>query len=242
MTGPDEEKDSAGRPEQPPHLPVPWETDDYATAAEGGDRQRHDAFTPARKKLYLEALSKSGCILDACRETRVSSRTVYYHQGRDPEFRRHCELAIDMAGTTVELMAWERGVTGVEVDVIRGGKFVGTTLKRSDSILRLLLQGSNRKKYGPRPGFSRKRLLKHERSQMEREIRAQMAEHLPSAETVRERIVRKVEAIKKHKWRDRLAAGWTRTEDGYWIPPGWVKSDRADGGPSGGTGETGDSM
>lgn len=36
-------------------------------------------------------------------------------------------------------------------------------------------------------------------------------------------ILRKVDAIRRQEDRARLAAGWTRTEDDVWIPPGWVR-------------------
>lgn len=216
---PDEEIAAGG-------IPVPWETDDPEDEA-GHARERHNAFTGAKKKLFLKALSKTGCVLDACRLTGVAGRTVYNHQHSDLEFGRHCELALQMAATTVELMAWERGVTGVEEEVVRYGK-VFTIIKRSDSMLRLLLQGADRKKYGPRPGFSRKRLMRHERKQMEREIRARMAENEPSIEQVKDNILRKIEAIERHEEPAKLAAGWTRTNEGHWIPPGWVKAGAPD--------------
>ena len=34
---------------------------------------------------------------------------------------------------------------------------------------------------------------------------------------------RKVENILRHEEPKKLAAGWTKTEDGHWIPPGWVR-------------------
>lgn len=170
----DRDSDEPEEPDPSANLPAPWESND-ATAAETA-RRRHDAFTPARKKAFLKILGKTGCILDACRAVGVSNRTVYTHQEKDHEFFRHCRLAIEMAGTEIELMAWERGVVGVEEEVICGGKMV-TRIKRSDSVLRLLLQGANRKKYGPRPGFSRKRLLAHERQEIERKVRHEMAQN-----------------------------------------------------------------
>lgn len=159
------------------NLAVPWEQEAYGGAPEDApSRPRHDAFTPARKKAFLKILGKTGCVLDACRSVGVSSRTVYTHQEKDYEFARHCRLATDMAGTEIELMAWERGVVGVEEEVICGGKLV-TRVRRSDSVLRLLLQGANRKKYGPRPGFSRKRLRAWERDEIEREVRHEIAQN-----------------------------------------------------------------
>jgi hypothetical protein len=204
-------------------LPAPWEAEDYV-GADGCGRQRHDAFTLPRRQAFLKTLTKTGCILDACRATGVSKSTVYNLQDSDEEFSRHCRLAVDMANVPVELAAWERGVTGIEEEVIRGGKVVGTRLKRSDSILRLLLQGSNRKKYGPRPGFSRKRLMQWERKQMEREIRAAISQDEPPIEQVREDIMRRIDNIRRHEEPARLAAGWTKMKDGDLVPPGWTWS------------------
>ena len=200
-----------------------------AAAADGpGPRERHDAFTGARKQLYLKALAKTGCKLDACSIVGVSSSTVYNHERDDPEFDRQCRLALAMSATPIELTAYERGVVGIEEDVIRGGQVVGTRIRRSDYMLRILLQGSNPKKYGPRPGFRRKRLLKFERKQMEREIRASLKEHRPPVEQVTETIVRQVNAIRRHRDQTRRAEGWTELGCGIWVPPGWVWTGEGD--------------
>jgi len=217
----DEGKRAADRDEA---RAAPWEELSYLESDEGG-RQRHDGFTLPRRQQYLKALAKTGCLLDACRETGVSKSTVYNLQNSDEEFAKHCRLALEMANLPVELAAWERGVTGIEEEVIRGGKVVGTRRKRSDSILRLLLQGSNRKKYGPRPGFSRNRLMQWERKQLEREIYARVeAERRASFERAQDSILRKVENINRHEERAKVAAGWTKTRSGELIPPGWTWS------------------
>lgn len=213
-----------GEEERDENLPAPWEEDAYLEGNEGGP-QRHDAFTLPRRQNYLKALAKTGCLLDACRETGVSKSTVYNLQSSDEEFAKHCRLAVEMANVPVELAAWERGVTGIEEEVIRGGKVVGTRMKRSDSILRLLLQGSNRKKYGPRPGFSRNRLMQWERKQLEKEIYARVAaERRVSFERAKESILSKIENINRHEEQARLAAGWTKRKDGELVPPGWTWS------------------
>ena len=211
----------------PANLPLPWEAPDPDGAPDPEEdpdapRQRHDAFTPRRKNAFLRALQKTGCVADAAREVGVSPRTVYNHQGNDAEFLEQCVLAVSMCEVPLEIAAWKRGVTGVEEQVAVGGRMI-TRIKRSDSILRLLLQGSNPKKYGPRPGFTRKRLLKHERKEIELEVRAKFeARHSPPAmEQVTASIIRKVEAIKRHSDAEKLAAGWTQAEDGYMIPPGY---------------------
>jgi len=205
------------------NLPAPWEADGYLEGEEG-TRQRHNAFTRRKRRVFLKALTKGGCILDACGEAGVSSTTVYDLQAKDPEFLKHCTLAIEMASVPVELTAWERGVTGIEEEVIRGGKVVGTRLKRSDSVLRLLLQGSNPAKYGPRPGFTRKRLAKWERERLEREIRAELRAKRPTFEESIGMLREKLEMAGLGWDREKIEAGWTKTRDGTLVPPGWAWS------------------
>jgi hypothetical protein len=209
----------------------PWEEEDEpvpedpdAPPAGPGPRQRHDAFTEARKCALLEALMKTGCLLDACRLVGVSARTVYRHQESDPRFAEHCAVALKMRAAPVELTAWQRAVEGVEQEFACGGQ-VHVRRRYSDGLLRLLLQGSNPKKYGARPGFKRKRLLRHEKKQMRREIEAEIAAkrlaERPRIEDVTQKIVRKVEAIKRHRQGEQLASGWSRTACGTMIPPGY---------------------
>lgn len=227
--GDENERDEEQEAEHPPHLPAPWEQDEYLPADdEAAARPRHDAFTPARRIPFLKHLAKTGCILDACRAVGVSSRTVYRLQDRDPEFRKHCELAISMARTPVALAAWERGVVGIEEDYVRGGQ-VYTRIRRSDSILRLLLQGSDRKKYGPRPGFTRKRLLQFERKRIEREVRDEIRAKRLSFDDAMAMLEPKLAAFGAREDQERIEEGWTKTEEGHMIPPGWVRAGDAEG-------------
>lgn len=214
--GGDDDTARAGTP------PYPWPGED-APAGSDAPRQRHDGFTAVKKTRFLTFLVKEGCVVAAAHRAGISARTVYRHQESDPQFLRWCGLALEMAGTPLELTAWQRAVEGVEEAFACGGK-VHTRRRYSEGLLRLLLQASNPKKYGPRPGFSRKRLMKHEKKRMAREIRAELQEkmQLPSAESVRANILRKVAAIRRHSEPERRAAGWTQTEEGHWIPPGYA--------------------
>lgn len=133
-----------------------------------------------------------------------------------------------MAATPIELTAYERATVGHEEPVIRGGKVVGTRIRRSDYMLRILLQGSDPKKYGPRPGFKRKRLLKFERKQMEKEIHAEIAATERSGEEAVESILAKLEAISQHRGAKRRAQGWTELAGEVWVPPGWVWAGEGD--------------
>jgi hypothetical protein len=200
----------------------PWDCDPPADAPLGPDgrRVRHDAFTPRRRHDFLKALVKTGCLADACRLAGVGPRTVYRHQEEDPAFAEHCRLALRMSAAPVELTAWARAVEGVEQEFACGGQ-VHVRRRYDAGLLRLLLQGSNPKKYGPRPGFTRKRLLKEEKKQVERRIRAEIAAGRRSPEEINESILARLERIALHEEQASLAAGWTKTPDGILIPPGY---------------------
>jgi hypothetical protein len=144
---------------------VPWEEANRTDEGDGSARERHDAFNGRRKSEFLKALSKDGCLIDACRKVGVSHQTVYNHQAKDPEFARHCELALQMAVVPVEIAAWERAVMGVE-------------------------------------------------------------------EEVREALVKRLAVFGKRTHAERLAEGWTETEDGHMIPPGWVRAGEGNVGDS----------
>lgn len=212
--------------------PLPWDLDpdtdpadlSAEAPAKAGPRERHDAFTDARKCVFLKALMKSGCILDACRATGVSAKTVYRHQENDPRFATNCRTAQKMSATPLELTAWSRAVEGVEREFACGGQ-VYTRRIYSDSLLRLLLQGSNPKKYGQRPGFTRKQLAKAERKRIEREVRAETAARTTCTEAEAfTALERELDALDSRTWKEEQAAGWTKTPDGHRLPPGygWV--------------------
>lgn len=221
----DRDDDEAEGPEPSTNLPIPWEQDDYGGAPDDAPPRRHDAFTPARRAVFLKHLARYGCLTDAAKRTGVSVRTVYNHQDKDAAFARDCALAIQMAAGGIELIAWQRAVEGIDQQFACGGQ-VHTRTRYSDSLLRLFLQAADPKKYGQRPGFTRKRLMAWERKQMEKEVAAKfMATQRASEGELADNIMRKLDVLERRSAPVKLAAGWVRDEDGNWIPPGWVRAE-----------------
>jgi AcrR family transcriptional regulator len=214
-------------PPDAPAEPFPWEGEPPPEEEFGPDgrRVRHDAFTARRKHEFLKALAKGGCVEDSCRAVGIAPATLYRHQQEDKDFLRLCLTAARMCAVPVEITAWERAVDGVDQPFACGGE-VHVRRRYSDGLLRLLLQGSNPKKYGARPGFTRKRLLKFERKRMEKEIKAELRaaqrEHERTPEQITETIIARIEAIKRHDEPAKLAAGWTKSPEGHWILPGYA--------------------
>ncbi len=111
-------------------------------------RARHDGFTPTKRRRFFAVLGKTGCISDAAKAARISTTTVDRWRQKDERFARLCEAALEKAASKIELLAWERAVTGIEEPVYHYGKFSHMRIKRSDAIFRMIMIASNPKKYG----------------------------------------------------------------------------------------------
>lgn len=239
---PEAAPDAGALPERPADELLPWEGDPPPDEERGpnGRRIRHDAFTERRKHEFLRALVKSGTLEDAARAIGVDPRTVYRHQESDPLFFDHCRIALRMSATPIELTAWQRAVEGVEQEFACGGQ-IHVRRRYDAGLLRLLLQGSNPKKYGPQPGFKRKRLYRHERKQMEKEVRAQVEAEAranrPTFEQAIGRLDKALEALAQREAPKRLAAGWSQAAGGHWVPPGWAPIPGYEPPPAAGQGE-----
>ena len=138
-------------------------------------------FSPAKRAVCLEALGRGATVAEACREAGISPTTFYRAEKKDAEFSSLCRAARARSAGTVglETLAWERGVTGVEEEVVKGGKVVGRTRKRSESVFKMLLEGGTTGRYGPHVKALREKIEKELRPKIEAEIRAEQAASKP---------------------------------------------------------------
>jgi AcrR family transcriptional regulator len=178
---------------------------------------RRDGLTPARKARLYEALEKYGTVKDACRAAGISDTTFYRHEKKDSEFRSLCAAARSKAASPIAILAWERGVTGIEEPVIHYGKVVGTRRRRSDAIFRMILMASDPEKYGAQGAVLRARIEKELRPRIEAEVRAEIAaraaQSAVAVTSLFDRLAERVREIKREKAEEeeeearRLAAG-----------------------------------
>lgn len=138
---------------------------------------KRNGFTPVKKAACLEALGRGATVEEACREAAISPTTFYKHEKKDPEFASLCRAARARSGgaASLETLAWERGVTGVDEDVVQGGKVVGTKRKRSDAVFKMLLDGGTTGRYGPQIKALRAQIEAEMRPKIEAEIRSEIA-------------------------------------------------------------------
>ncbi|MEH6758257.1 MAG: hypothetical protein V7676_12230 [Parasphingorhabdus sp.] len=118
-----------------PNLPAP---------VSGGNslhpyRVRYDGWTAERKNAFIDALTRTGCVRDACRVVGISSTSAYRYRRRDDGFCERWELALRRSQVTLGEVAWKRAVEGEEEDVWYHGKIVGKRKKYANDMLRLLI-------------------------------------------------------------------------------------------------------
>ena len=110
-----------------------------AAAAQNPYRVRHDGWTAERKTAFIDALTRTGCVRDACRVVGISSTSAYRYRRRDEGFCERWDLALRRSKITLGEVAWKRAVEGEEEDVWYHGKIVGTRKKYANDVLRLLI-------------------------------------------------------------------------------------------------------
>lgn len=182
-------------------------------------RVRHDGFTPARKRKFFKTLRKTGCLSDSARVAGVSRETVRRHRDKWPDFAARVESELAAASGALEAIAWQRATVGAEEKIYRDGELAFVRVKPSDSILRLLLQGANPKKYG-RTGRG---LQKAAEKKLREELRWEIQEEANAAsEESRKSILDKLQRMQERERRRKLAEGYSEGPEELLIPPGWT--------------------
>nr|WP_295370096.1 hypothetical protein [uncultured Sphingosinicella sp.] len=158
-------------------------------------KPRFDGFTGPKRRRFIATLAKTGCFSDAARVAGVSRNTAMRWRGKDARFASLCAAAIDKAAGHLETLAWERAVTGIEEPVIHYGKLVGTRIKRSDAIFRMLLMASNRGKYGRMGAANRSAIERELRAKVEAEVRARLLPRVATNQEVLDALVKRLAAF-----------------------------------------------
>lgn len=144
------------------------------------DRRR---FTAAKQDKFFATLASSCNVLAACRAARVCANTVYKHRNKDARFRARWAEALREAYARLELMMLERMMNGTVTTRTKADGAVETTHQYPNAIALQLLR-------------------MHRAAASEAEV-----EHdEQDVEEVRERLVRRIERLKK-RMRDESGDG-----------------------------------
>lgn len=116
--------------ELPPFAPVPRQT------------SRHDGWTEARQRAFIEALADTGSVAAACKAVNMSTVGAYYlrRQPGAESFRAAWEAALQLGVQRIEDVAMERALNGVDVPVYSYGKLVGMRTSYNDRLLMFILR------------------------------------------------------------------------------------------------------
>ena len=75
-------------------------------------RYRLDGFTPKKRRVFLKALRKTGCVRDAAGKAGVSTTTIDRLRRIFADFNAECEAARRMAVPALEEIAYRRATVG----------------------------------------------------------------------------------------------------------------------------------
>lgn len=103
----------------------------------------------SRKDGFLRALSRTGNISAAVRESGLSRSTVYFWRSHDQEFSSHWDEALAEATDRLAYEARRRALDGIEEVQYFQGEPVGTIRKYSDQLLMFLLRAYRPSVYRP---------------------------------------------------------------------------------------------
>ena len=187
-----------------------------------GPRWRIDGFTPEKRRVFLAALTRFGCVKDAARVAGISTQTVGRHRRKWPDFAKACETARMQAAGPLEAIAWERAVVGADLTIVRKGEVVEVRRKPSDGMLRMLLQSSDPDRFGRTGGATPRQIeaLKARlRAEVEEELRGTPEERAARSRALREEIEAKLAQLHR-----RFCGGADCEED---DPDGEEEEDEA---------------
>lgn len=101
--------------------------------------QRHDGWTPKRRKTFLETLGETANVRAAALKAGKSACGVYALRRRDAAFARAWDDALSGAMDELEAIALDRVRNGVEKTVVRGSGTKVTIREYSDRLLMFML-------------------------------------------------------------------------------------------------------
>lgn len=148
-------------------------------------RHRHDGWTPARQRGFIEALADTGSVKAAAQSVGMTAVGAYLLR-RHPQagaFRAAWEAALALGVRRLEDVAMERALHGVEVPVYHFGAVVGTRRVYNDRLLMFLLRNRAPKRFAADSHHNAdaatrgqlERLKKQWRAEWEAEARAERA-------------------------------------------------------------------
>ncbi|MBA3898289.1 MAG: hypothetical protein H0X36_14400 [Sphingomonadaceae bacterium] len=104
--------------------------------------KRHDGWTPARQRAFIDALAELGSVGAACKRINMSTYGAYYlrRQPGADEFRAAWAAALDFGVLRLTAIAIDRATEGVPVPVFWRGEQVGEKRAFNDRLLMFVIK------------------------------------------------------------------------------------------------------
>jgi hypothetical protein len=114
-------------------------------------RARWDGWTPDKQIAFVEALSETACVEEACRIVGMSPVSAYALRRRPPahHFREAWDAALDMGVHRLEQAVLGRALNGVPRPVFYKGEQVGEWREYDERLAMFLLRCRRPRRYGP---------------------------------------------------------------------------------------------
>lgn len=108
-------------------------------------RRRHDGWTAARQRLFLNSLANTGSIATAAAAADITPRSAYRlrNHPKGVAFARAWDAALMRAGGRLMTVAFERATAGTPRTIWREGRIVAEYAIPSDRMLMFLLRHLN---------------------------------------------------------------------------------------------------
>ena len=113
-------------------------------------RARWDGWTPDKQIAFVEALSETACVEEACRIVGMSPVSAYALRRRPParHFREAWDAALDMGVHRLEQAALGRALNGVPRPLFYKGEQVGEWREYDERLTMFLLRYRRLRRYG----------------------------------------------------------------------------------------------
>ena len=112
--------------------------------------------TAKKRALFLEVLTETANVVYACKQARLSRRTVYNWRNTEAEFLKAWDEAVELGIDALEDEALRRGQQGFDKPVFHQGKQCGKVREYSDTLLIFMLKARRPEKFKERSQIDHK--------------------------------------------------------------------------------------
>lgn len=115
-----------------------------------GIRVRHDGWTAQRQREFIQVLTETGCVSQACAEVQISARSAYRlrEHPKAKGFRLAWDHALSLSTARLSALAFERAVHGTLEQIFHKGELVAERRRPDNRLLMWLLSHHDPVTYG----------------------------------------------------------------------------------------------